>query len=134
VDALLRRWIGFRRRCQCQNHNGCCRRSCWAGLCGNPFVGLAERSVLHLRAQAEQRRQIQPGAAERWGSSEGNITLQVTVYNGQTGASTVLPVEVLSPGEFRQLSGILSLQGLQIQNGYARVERVSGTAPFYRDP
>ena len=65
------------------------------------------------------------------GASEGAITLQVTVYNGQTGASTVLPVEVLSPGEFRQLSGILALQGLQIQNGYARVERVSGTAPFY---
>ncbi len=64
-------------------------------------------------------------------ASEGDITLQVTVYNGQTGASTVLPVEVLSPGEFRQLSGILALQGLQIQNGYARVERVSGTAPFY---
>ena len=65
------------------------------------------------------------------GAAEGAITLRVTVYNGQTGASTVLPLEVLSPGEFRQLSGILALEGLQIQNGYARIERVSGTAPFY---
>ena len=106
------------------------------GRAGLAYAGIPSSGLLNgpsyicgLRQNSADRSNL--ALQNAGGASEGNITLQVTVYNGQTGASTVLPVEVLSPGEFRQLSGILALQGLQIQNGYARVERVSGTAPFY---
>lgn len=106
------------------------------GRAGLAYAGVSSSRLLHgssyicgLRQNSADRSNLalqNAGAA-----SDGPITLQVTVYNGQTGAPTVLPVEVLSPGESRQLSGVLALQGLQIQQGYARVERVSGTAPFY---
>jgi len=106
------------------------------GRAGLAYAGIPSSDLLNgpsyicgLRQNSADRSNL--ALQNAGGASEGNITLQVTVYNGQTGASTVLPVEVLSPGEFRQLSGILALQGLQIQNGYARVERVTGTAPFY---
>ena len=43
-------------------------------------------------------------------ASEGNITLRLTVFSGEPSFPTVsrtLPDEVLAPGEFRQLTGIL---------------------------
>ncbi len=106
------------------------------GRAGLAYGGISSSDLLNgpsyicgLRQNTADRSNL---ALQNAGSaSQGAITLQVTVYNGQTGAPTVLPLEVLSPGEFRQLSGVLALQGLQIQHGYARVERVSGTAPFY---
>ena len=63
----------------------------------------------------------------------GNITLRLTVISGDTlnPKTQVLPEEVLAPGEFRQISGILVSNGLSLTNGYVRVERISGTAPYY---
>ena len=106
------------------------------GRAGLAYAGVSSSGLLNgpsyicgLRQNSADRSNL---ALQNAGTaSEGNITLQVTVYNGQTGVPTVLPVEVLSPGEFRQLSGVLALQGLQIQHGYVRVERISGSAPFY---
>ena len=65
---------------------------------------------------------------------EGNITLRLTVFSGQPSFPTVsrtLPDEELAPGEFRQLSAILQATGLGLTNGYVRVERVAGVAPYY---
>jgi len=42
----------------------------------------------------------------------------------------VLPDIVLHPGGFSQISGILGSNGLSLTNGYVKVERVAGTAPF----
>jgi hypothetical protein len=42
-----------------------------------------------------------------------------------------LPNVVLPPGGFSQTSGILAGPGLNLANGYVKVERVAGTAPFY---
>jgi hypothetical protein len=42
-----------------------------------------------------------------------------------------LPDQTLPPSGFVQVSGILSSNGLALSNGYVRVERVSGTAPYY---
>ncbi len=67
-------------------------------------------------------------------ASEGNITLRLTVFSGQPSFPTVsrtLPDEELAPGEFRQLSGILQASGLGLTNGFVRVERVAGVAPYY---
>ncbi len=66
-------------------------------------------------------------------AEEGNITLQLTVFSGEGGTQiiSVLPDQVLAPGGFAQINGILSSNGLEISNGYVRVERTSGTAPYY---
>jgi hypothetical protein len=66
-------------------------------------------------------------------SGEGSITLKITVFTGDPGNpfSRILPLEILPPGGFKQISGILTSNGLNLTDGYVKVERVSGTAPFY---
>ena len=63
----------------------------------------------------------------------GNITLRLTVFSGSAAnpVSRTLPDEILAPGGFRQISGILAYDGLSLDQGYVRVERVNGTAPYY---
>ena len=60
---------------------------------------------------------------------EGPITLRTTVYSGDVGGPDprVLQDVTLGPGEFHQYSGVLG----RVANGYVKVERVEGTAPFY---
>ena len=67
-------------------------------------------------------------------ASEGSIILRLTVFSGEPSfpaVSRTLPDEELAPGEFRQLTGILQAGGLALTNGYVRVERVAGVAPYY---
>ena len=63
-------------------------------------------------------------------SEEGPITLRTTVFSGDAGADPgfirLREVE-LPPGGFHQFSGVLG----DVSNGYVKVERVVGTAPFY---
>jgi subtilisin len=67
------------------------------------------------------------------GPSQGNIVIRLTVYSGdlQNPGNQVLPLITLSPGGFYQVAGILQANGINFQNGYVKVERISGTAPFY---
>ena len=62
-------------------------------------------------------------------TGEGAITLKTTVYSGE--ASDTSPRELdditLGPGGFHQYSGLLG----GLENGYVKVERVEGEAPFY---
>ena len=66
---------------------------------------------------------------------EGAITLRTTVYSGEAGDASprVLEDITLEPGGFRQYSGLLgvleSVEG--DRQGYVKVERVEGRAPFY---
>ena len=62
---------------------------------------------------------------------DGAITLRTTVFSGDAdgGDLRVLEDVTLAPGGFHQYSGLLETAGFT--QGYARVERVSGTAPFY---
>ena len=66
-------------------------------------------------------------------AADGNIRLQLTVFSGEgtTQISKVLPDQVLAPGGFAQISGVLNSNGLSLSNGYVRVEQVSGTAAYY---
>ncbi|MFN8008572.1 MAG: IPT/TIG domain-containing protein [Terriglobia bacterium] len=66
-------------------------------------------------------------------AEEGNIRLQLTVFSGAEGTpiSKVITDQVLPPGGFAQINGILASNGLSLSNGFVRVERVSGTAPYY---
>jgi len=63
------------------------------------------------------------------GVTDGNVTLRISVYSGDSTVAIDLPDEILSPGEFRQLTEILKPLGLS--SGYAKVQRMAGTAPFY---
>ena len=60
---------------------------------------------------------------------EGPIILRTTVFSGDPNgpAPRVLQEVRLGPGGFHQYSGVLG----RVANGYVRVERVEGTAPFY---
>ncbi len=62
-------------------------------------------------------------------ATEGPIRLRVTVFSGDAGDSnsTMLEEVTLEPGGFRQFDEVL--RGLA--NGYVRVEKTAGTAPFY---
>ena len=61
-----------------------------------------------------------------------SITLRVTVFSGDPatpGESLVLPDRTLPPGGFYQYNRILNIAGFD--NGYVKVEKVEGEAPFY---
>ena len=64
-------------------------------------------------------------------AGEGAITVRVTVVSGnpKVPGSLVLPDRTLAPGGFHQYNGILKEAGFD--NGYVKVERVSGTAAYY---
>ncbi len=64
-------------------------------------------------------------------SRDGAIILRTTVFSGDVdgGDPRVLEDATLAPGGFYQYSGLLETAGFT--QGYARVERVEGKAPFY---
>ena len=80
-----------------------------------------------LRQNAQDRSNV---AFQHMGAPEdGPITLRTTVYSGEaddTGSRVVGEVE-LKPGGFHQYSGLLGSPA----QGYVKVEKVSGDAPFY---
>ena len=64
--------------------------------------------------------------------SQGYITVRVTIFSGDPASadrSLILSDLSLPPGGFYQYNGILNEAG--IENGYVKVERVEGAAPFY---
>ena len=65
-------------------------------------------------------------------SQEGAITVRTTVFSGDAAVSSprVLHDVTLRPGEFHQYTEVLKVLG-STANGYVKVERVEGTAPFY---
>ena len=83
-----------------------------------------------LRQNSQDRSNV---AFQNMGAPEdGAITLRATVYSGEAGDTEprVLDEKRLEPGEFHQYSGLLGVLGQPAQ-GYVKVERLEGTAPFY---
>jgi hypothetical protein len=64
---------------------------------------------------------------------DGNITLRLSVVSGTPSAPQLftLPDVQLGPGQFRQFNSVLASANPPIAQGYVRVERVSGRAPYY---
>ncbi len=64
---------------------------------------------------------------------QGDVTLRLTVISGDPShpLQQTLPDLTLSPGGWRQVSGILHSNGLSLSSGYVRIEPVQGTAPYY---
>ena len=106
------------------------------GRAGLAYPGIAVEDgfteVVYLCGLRQNRQDRSNVAVQNMGTpEEGNITLRTTVYSGDPEApgSHVLPEVTLAPGGFRQLNGILATAGFP--QGYVKVERVEGTAPFY---
>jgi len=92
----------------------------WKALAGTAWV-------CGLRENATDRSNV--AIQNAGGPADGNVTLRLTVCSGDSPARVVRADETLPPGGFLQVSGVLGLHGMT--NGYVKVERVGGTAPFY---
>ena len=80
-----------------------------------------------LRQTAQDRSNL---ALQNMGlAADGPIRLRVTLFSGDAADSnpTMLAEVTLKPGGFRQFDGVLG----SLANGYVRVEKTAGEAPFY---
>ena len=104
------------------------------GRAGLAYPGIGMEEGFHravylcgLRQNTQDRSNV---AFQNMGApEEGPIILRTTVFSGDPNgpAPRVLQEVRLGPGGFHQYSGVLG----SLANGYVRVERVRGTAPFY---
>ena len=107
------------------------------GRAGLAYLGVAQeegfdRGGLSVRAAAEQSGPLQPGFPEHGDFRRGcDHPQDHGVFGGGGGMPSprVLREEELRPGEFHQYNRILNMAGFD--NGYVKVERVEGEAPFY---
>ena len=107
------------------------------GRAGLAYLGVAEEEgfdepvyLCGLRQNSRDRSNV---AFQNMGAEEeGAITVRTTVYSGEAsdGTARVLEDVTLEPGGFHQYSGLLGVLGVPAQ-GYVKVERVEGRAPFY---
>ncbi len=108
------------------------------GVAGLAYAGVPREGLLNgsvylcaLRQNGTDRTNI---AMQNAGSAAaGDITLRVTVISGDAAnpLQRTLPDEVLPPGGFKQIGQVLTSNGLSLSNGFVRIERINGTAPFY---
>ena len=110
------------------------------GRAGLAYPGVAEeegfREPVYLCGLRQNSRDRSNLAFQNMGApEEGAITLRTTVYSGEASDTSprVLEDKTLEPGGFHQYSGLLgvleSVGG--DRQGYVKVERVEGRAPFY---
>ena len=104
------------------------------GRAGLAYPGVAEEEgyeeavyLCGLRQNSQDRSNV---AFQNMGApGAGAIILRTTVYSGEAGDATARELDdvALEPGGFHQYSGLLG----SVENGYVKVERVEGEAPFY---
>ena len=104
------------------------------GRAGLAYLGIAEEEgfeepvyLCGLRQNSRDRSNV--AFQNMGGPGEGAITLRTTVYSGESSDTSPRELDdiTLEPGGFHQYSGLLG----RIANGYVKVERVEGEAPFY---
>ena len=107
------------------------------GRAGLAYLGVAEEEgfeeAVYLCGLRQNNRDRSNVAFQNMGApEEGAITVRTTVYSGEAADATARVLEdvTLEPGGFHQYSGLLGVLGVPAQ-GYVRVERVEGRAPFY---
>ena len=104
------------------------------GRAGLAYPGVAEEAgfsePVYLCGLRQNNRDRSNVAIQNMGApGEGAITLRTTVYSGEAADASprVLREVELEPGGFHQYSPVLGT----VANGYVKVERVEGEAPFY---
>jgi hypothetical protein len=87
--------------------------------------------VFGLRQNATDRSNL--AILNTGSATDGDVTLSLTIYSGDSGEvlGITLPDETLPPGGFKQFNSILGMTGIGFSNGFVRIERASGTAPYY---
>ena len=86
-------------------------------------------TLVGLRQNATDRSNV---ALQHAGTPiEGDITLRLTVFAGDRTGAKGSWLETLSPGEFRQITEILARDGVNLGQGFVRVERVAGVGSYY---
>ncbi len=109
------------------------------GRAGLAYLGIPETMGFHQEAVYLCGLRDNPGdrsnvAVQNMGS-EGEITLRITAFSGNAADSSGEMVweDSLDPGEFHQANAVLMEAGKAdpARGGYVKVERVTGTAPFY---
>ena len=107
------------------------------GRAGLAYPGVAEEEgfseAVYLCGLRQNSRDRSNVAFQNMGAEEeGAITVRTTVYSGEASDATARVLEdvTLEPGGFHQYSGLLGVLGVPAQ-GYVKVERVEGRAPFY---
>jgi hypothetical protein len=108
----------------------------WTGrtfVCGGLSSRPLEVDFLPLRLAAELPDRSNVAIQNAGTGEDGDVTLRLTIFSNDSGTVVVqpLPDQTLSPGEFRQFSGILISHGLNFKSGYVKIERISGNAPYY---
>ena len=104
----------------------------YSGIAGD--VGFEEAVYLcGLRQIGQDRSNV---AFQNMGTAaDGPISVRTTVFSGDPSDSglRILDDVTLEPGEFHQFSGLLGVLGSVNgnRNGYVKVERIGGRAPFY---
>jgi hypothetical protein len=94
--------------------------------------GMTTPSFLYgLRQNAHDRSNV--ALQNMGGLQDGDIVLNLTVYSGDllNPFSLTLPPVSLPPGGFLQINEILVSNGMNLSNGFVRVEKISGAAPYY---
>ena len=110
------------------------------GRAGLAYLGVAEEEgfdeAVYLCGLRQNSRDRSNVAFQNMGApEEGAITLRTTVFSGESTDTNARVLEeiTLEPGGFHQYSGLLgvleSVGG--DRQGYVKVERVEGRAPFY---
>ena len=106
------------------------------GRAGRAYPGIATadgfQEAVYLCGLRQNNQDRSNVAFQNMGApGQGNVTLRTTVYSGEVENRSphVLPDVILPPGGFHQYNGILNRAGFD--NGYVKVERVSGTAAYY---
>ena len=110
------------------------------GRAGLAYLGVAEeegfKEAVYLCGLRQNSRDRSNVAFQNMGApEEGAITVRTTVFSGESADTNAQVLEdvKLEPGGFHQYSGLLgrleSVEGNR--QGYVRVERVEGRAPFY---
>ena len=108
------------------------------GAIGKTDIGMPPKEVLTatcylpgLQQNSANRSNV---AVQNAGTEDdGDLSLRLTVFSGEgpSPRSVILPEVRLSPGGFKQFDSILSSSGLDVSQGYVRVERISGNGPYY---
>ncbi len=98
----------------------------YAGLpVGQLLAGTAYLCGLRVNASERTNVAIQNGGA----ATDGDVRLRLTFLSGDGSSVTGSVEQTLSPGDFHQYR--LTDIAPAAANGYVRVERVSGSAPYY---
>ena len=107
------------------------------GRAGLAYLGIPQEEgfeePVYLCSLRQDRRDRSNVALQNMGvPEEGEITLRTTVYSGDESdmSPRVLGEVRLGPGEFHQYNKALGVLG-STANGYVKVERVEGVAPYY---